>query len=145
MYDKHREDANSGELVTGHGTVRFAEDYYGEYFYFDVYDSVLNENKRIMLSTAEIYAFAKAGVLTEVVDLNALDADVQETERVMREREKELEKIRSVHDKMMPSSLEADYDAAHADLPGGDGAPDYYSVEGWGIQKLDNGDFEVKL
>jgi len=144
MYDKHREDAHTGELATGHGSLRFAEDYYGEFFYFDMYDSTLQENKRVALSAAEIYAIAKAGVLSGVFDSRSLDADVEETKQVARRREEELEHIRSIYEGSMTPSLAADYDAAHAYLGGGDESIDtYHAVEGWGIHQLGNGDFEV--
>ena len=143
MYDKHREDANAGEMITDHGTVRFAEDFDGEYFYFDVYDSVLQETKRIMLSPSEIHAIAKVGVLVEAFEPESLGADTDEISRNMRTREKELQRIRDIYENSMPLDLEEDYDSVHADLPGGDGTPEYYAVEGWGTIKLSNGDFEV--
>ena len=153
LHDKHREDSHSGELYTGHGSVRFAEDFDGEYFYFDVYDSALNENKRIMLSVSEMYAIAKAGVLVEGFDVESLITDVEDIGDAMKKRESDLEKIRSVYNNSMPSDLVPGYDAAHymsrnavpldaSEGDGGDGTP-HYAVEGWGIVNLHNGDFEV--
>ena len=143
MFDSHREDAHAGEMYTENGSLRFSESFDGEYFHFDMYDSILNETKRIMMTPSEIYAIAKAGVLTECIDVSVLEEECGEIHNNMRKRQIDLQEIRSRYEYSMPIDLEEDYDAAHLDLSGGDGTPEYYAVEGWGTIRLDNGDFEV--
>lgn len=72
MIDKVRKDATVGELFTSHGSLRFSEDYYGEYVHFDIYDSKIEETKRFMISASELESIATSAVLLGIVDPEGL-------------------------------------------------------------------------
>jgi len=149
MYSSYRKDAHAGEILTDNGSLRFAEDYHGEYFYFDVYDSSLEETKRIILSPSEVYAIAKVGVLTESFDVESLAhacEDINEEAYRRQEFLRRMAESRSSlwHTHRMPADLDSAYDEAHLpltdifedSLAGGDGTPEYVSVDGWGTIDL---------
>jgi hypothetical protein len=150
----HRETAHAGEIPYEDGYLGFSESFDGEYFHFELFDGRLDETKRISLTPQEIEAIAKVGYLTESIEVDRLVEECESIGENMRERDRVLREIREKYEERVPpwdttTDLETDYDAAHSwmnqtiDLGGGDGTPEYYSVEGWGIQRLDNGDFEV--
>ena len=150
MTIKFREDGITGEVETdGYGAgVAFSEWYNGEGYDFEVARG-LGETQRFNLTTEEIYAIAKIGLLTHNFALDNLASDVDEAREYNLKRNETLAKIRENY--KMPRELERDYDEAHRpitdmytdELIGGDGTPEYYAVDGWGVIKLDNGDFEV--
>ena len=166
----HRETAHAGEIPYEEGYLGFSESFDGEYFHFELFDGRLDETKRISLTPQEIEAIAKVGYLTESIEIDRLVEECESIGENMRERDRVLREIREKYDESVPPwddnqsvtvdlskpdmtvDLETDYDAAHSwmdqtidtiELGTGDSTPEYYSVEGWGIQKLDDGDFRV--
>ncbi len=142
-----RKNGYTGEFGTDTGTVRFAEDSSGDSFFIEFWNSDEQEAQRVYLSVSDIYTIAQIGLITESFTTEELLEEIPDIVRKNEERKRHLQEMALKRTKMwrpsMPVELEADYDAAHADLPGGDGTPEYYAVEGWGIIKLDNHDFEV--
>jgi len=144
-----RKTGYTGEFGTETGSIQFAEDHSGEGFYLEVWNSLAEENQKVYLSASDILAIAQMGLITESFTTEQLLKEIPEIVRKNKEREQHLKEMAEKRTEMwrpqfgMPIDLEADYDAAHADLPGGDGTPEYYAVEGWGTIRLDNGDFEV--
>lgn len=157
----HRETAHAGEIPYEQGYLEFSESFDGEYFHFKLFDGTLDETKRISLTPYEIEAIAMVGYLTESIEVERLVEDCERINENMRERDRVLREIREKYEERVPPwddssksyiDLETAYDAAHSwmdqtidtiELGGGDGSSDYYKVEGWGIQKLDNDDFKV--
>ena len=152
MTVKLRKDGKTGEIVNTafDTTVYFSEWYNGEGYDFIVSRGAKTEQK-FELTIEEIFAIAQMGLITEAFSLRDLAAAGEYSKRYNLDREKTLAEIRSNYS--MPVDLEAAYDEAHRPLTdiygdglcGGDGTPKEYHVEGWGIQKLDNGDFEVTV
>ena len=152
-----RKTGYTGEFGTESGSIQFAEDHSGEGFYFDVWNSLLNENQKVYLSVSDILAIAQIGLITESFTEEQLLEEIPKIVRKNREREQRLKEITEKYTDMthsqysMPVELEVAYDEAHRPLTdvygdalvGGDGTPSEYHVEGWGIQKLNNSDFEV--
>lgn len=143
----YRNTGFTGEFGTDTGAICFAEEHSGEGFYFEVYNSIAGESQQIYLSASDILTIAQIGLLTECYNVEGMVEEIPEIVAKNKERERHLQEMAEKRTEMwrpkMPTDLNADYDSAHADLPGGDGVPEYYAVEGWGIQKLDGGDFEV--
>ena len=169
----HREDAHAGEIPHESGYIGFSESFDGEYIHFDVFDGNIDETKRFSLTPDEIVAIAKVGYLIEALDIDRLVEECDEIGENMRRRELMLRELRERYDESQPPwnvddtmsvnltdgdtiryDYETDYDAAHdwmelsaqditVNLEGGNDTPYEYKVEGWGIQKLDNGDFNV--
>ena len=143
-----RKTGYTGEFGTETGSIQFAEDHSGEGFYLEIWDSFNHETQKVYLSASDILAIAQMGLITESFTTEQLLEEIPEIVRKNKEREQHLKEMAEKrtqlwHAPRMPADLEADYDAAHADLPGGDGTPEYYAVEGWGTIRLDNGDFEI--
>jgi len=145
----HRETAHAGEIPYEQGYLEFSESFDGEYFHFKLFDGTLDETKRISLTPYEIEAIAMVGYLTESVEVDRLVEDCERINENMRKRDRALREIREKYeeDTRTLDISDTDYDAAHSwldrVLAGGDGVPEYYPIEGWGIQRLDNGGFEV--
>ena len=145
-----RKDGITGEVeIEGFGSeVHFSEWYNGDGYDFEVSRGSYATQK-FDLTVQEIYAIAKMGAMANVFFLNDLAADVEKSKEHNRKLDETLTEIRSKYS--MPSDLDAAYDEAHRpitdmyenELVGGDGTPEYVAIEGWGIHKLDNGDFEV--
>jgi len=153
-----RNTGYTGEFGTDTGSVNFAEDHSGEGFYFDVWDSYNHETQKFYLSASDILTIAQIGLISECFTEEQLLEEIPEIMKKNRERDEHLKEMARRRTEMwrpqhsMPRELERDYDEAHRpitdmyadELVGGDGTPsEYYSVDGWGIIKLDNGDFEV--
>ena len=144
-----RKNGYTGEFGTDTGSVRFAEDSSGERFFIEIWNSDEQEAQRVYISASDIYTIAQIGLITESFTTEELLEEIPKIVKKNEERKRHLQEMAEKRTEMwrpqnrMPLDLEADYDAAHADLPGGDGTPKYYAVDGWGIIKLDNGDFEV--
>jgi len=144
-----RKNGYTGEFGTDTGSVAFAEDHSGDGFYFEVFNSLVCESQQIYLSVSDILTIAQIGLLTECYTADEMMVDIPEIVKKNEERTRHLQEMAEKRVEMwrpqnrMPSDLDAAYDEAHADLPGGDGTPEYYAVKGWGVQKLSNGDFEV--
>jgi hypothetical protein len=142
-----RKNGYTGEFGTDTGSIRFSEDNSGEGFFIEVWNSDEQEAQRVYISASDIYTIAQIGLVTESFTTEELLEEIPEIVKKNEERKRHMQEMAEKRTKMwrpsMPIELESDYDAAHADLPGGDGTPEYYAVEGWGIIKLDNGDFEV--
>jgi len=144
-----RKTGYTGEFGTETGSIQFAEDHSGEGFYLEIWNSLANENQKVYLSVSDILAIAQMGLITESFTTEQLLEEIPEIVKKNKDRERHMQEMAAKRTEMwrpqygMPLDLETDYDAAHADLPGGDGTPEYYAVEGWGTIKLDNGDFEV--
>jgi len=145
--DEFRRDSFSGSFSTDRGYIQISEDYHGEGYHIETWDNVIGELQKLYLRADEIFALAKAGVINNIFGASELSDEVAEVREANEKRERELDKIRRAYSDKggFLHGYETDYESAHADLPGGDGTPEYYAVEGWGIQKLSNGDFEVYL
>lgn len=143
--DEFRKDSFAGVFSTERGYVQISEDYHGEGYHVETWDNLIGELQKAYLRGDEIFALAKAGVIANVFGISELADEVSESCEKNEERERKLEEIRRAYSGKggFLYGYEADYESAHADLSGGDGTPEYYAVEGWGIQKLNNGDFEV--
>jgi len=163
MYkDEFRRDGFTGVFPTERGYVQISEDYHGEGYHIETWDNLTGDFEKIYLRGDEIFALAKAGVIGNVFGISELSDEVSESCNENEKRERHLQEMAQRRVELwrpkMPSDLEIDYDAAHSwlvdhALPGGDGVPEpypgdgvpeYYAIEGWGVQKLDNGDFEVR-
>ena len=142
-----RKNGYTGKFGTETGTVSFAEDSSGEGFFIETWNSDEQESQRLYLSVSDILAISQMGLITESFTTEELLEEIPDIVNKNEERKRHLQEMAEKRTEMwrpsMPIELESDYDAAHADLPGGDGTPDYYAVKGWGVQKLSNGDFEV--
>ena len=137
-----RKTGYTGEFGTETGSIQFAEDHSGEGFYLEIWDSFNHETQKVYLSASDILAIAQIGLITECFSTEQL---LEEIPEIVEKNRKRAQLLTEMTDSVrsMPLDLEEDYDAAHIDLTGGDGTPEYVSVEGWGTIKLDNGDFEV--
>ena len=143
-----RKTGYTGEFGTETGSIQFSEDHWGEGFYLEIWNSLAEENQKVYLSVSDILAIAQMGLITESFTTEQLLDEIPEIVQKNQDRERHLKEMADRrtelwHAPRMPVDLEADYDSAHTDLPGGDGTPEYYAVEGWGTIKLSNGDFEV--
>ena len=144
-----RKTGYTGEFGTETGSIQFSEDHSGEGFYLEIWDSLSHETQKVYLSVSDILAIAQMGLITESFTTEQLLEEIPEIVKKNKDREQHLKEMAEKRAEMwrpqygMTLDLEADYDAAHADLPAGDGTPEYYAVEGWGTIRLDNGDFEV--
>lgn len=145
MTVRMRKDGITGEVeIEGFGSeVHFSEWYNGDGYDFEV-SRGSNATQKFDLTVQEIYAIAKMGLMADIFFLDDLVADVEKSKEYNRKREKDLAEIREKY--RMPIDLDAAYDEAHRALDalcGGDGTPTEYHIEGWGVQKLGNGDFET--
>lgn len=145
-----RKNGYTGEFGSETGSVSFAENHSGDGFYFDVYNSLVCESQQIYLSASDIYTIAQIGLITESFTTEELLEEIPKIVKKNKDRDRHMQEMAEKRTEMwrpqyhMPLNLESDYDAAHADLPGGGGTPEeYYAVDGCGIIKLDNNDFEV--
>jgi len=144
-----RKTGYTGEFGTDTGSIRFAEDSSGDRFFIEFWNSDEQEAQRVYISASDILAISQIGLITECFTTEELIEEIPDIVKKNKERERHLQEMAQKRVEMwrpqhrMPTELEEAYDAAHADLPGGDGTPEYYAVEGWGVIKLDNGDFEV--
>jgi len=150
--DEFRRDSFAGVFSTERGYIQISEDYHGEGYHVETWDNVIGELQKIYLRADEIFALAKVGVIDNIFAVSQLADEVTEACEANEAREQKLDEIRRAYSSNKGKFLhdyENAYDAAHAwmnqtiDLTGGDGVPEYYAVEGWGIQRLDNGDFKV--
>ena len=154
MTVKMRKDGKTGEVeIEGFGSeLHFSEWHNGEGYDFAVSRGT-NSEQKFDLTIEEIFSIAQMGLMTEAFSLRDLAAAGEYSKRYNLDREKTLAEIRENYNNRtrMPVDLEAAYDEAHRPLTdiygdalgGGDGTPEYAHVEGWGIQNLDNGDFEI--
>jgi len=145
-----RENGITGKVMMdefGAG-VSFSEWYNGDGYDLEI-SRGFSEPQKFGLTTEEIAAIAKMGLMVNAFSLIDIVSDVEKSKEYNRKREETLSEIRNNY--RMSIDLEDAYDEAHRPLTdiygdalvGGDGTPSEYHVEGWGIQKLDNGDFEV--
>ena len=121
-----RKNAVTG--LIGSPPTAFSEDPNNEGMYFTFTDPESYENKDVWLSNDQILAVAVAGVLGELIDTDEIASEVDEMTTAGEARERAIEKVRKA------------YNASRQMF---DFEEDYYTVEGWGIQKLDGGDFRV--
>jgi len=158
MYkDEFRRNGFTGIFCTERGYVQISEDYHGEGYHIETWDNLTDEFQKIYLRGDEIFALAKAGVIDDVFGISELSEEVSEScdgnekrERFFKGMTEDLSNIETIdlsNSPTMPLDLEADYDAAFLDLFGDGGGdvsvPEYYPIEGWGVQKLSNGGFEI--
>lgn len=146
-----RENGIAGKVMMDEfgASVSFSEWYNGDGYDLEI-SRGFSEPQKFSLTTEEIAAIAKMGLMVNAFSLIDIVSDVEKSKEYNRKREETLSEIRENY-RRMPVELEAAYDEAHRPLAdiygdpfsGGVGTPSEYHVEGWGIQKLDNGDFEV--
>jgi len=144
--DEFRRDSFSGSVSTDRGYIQISEDYHGEGYHVETWDNVIGELQKLYLRADEIFALAKAGVIDNIFGVSELSDEVAKTCEENVEREQKLEEIRRAYSGksgLLHGYERPDYDNVYNNLTGGDGTPEYYSVEGWGTIKLDNGDFET--
>jgi hypothetical protein len=143
-----RKNGYTGEFGTDTGSIRFAEDSSGDRFFIEIWNSDEQEAQRVYISTSDILAISQMGLITECFTTEELLEDIPKIVKKNKDRDRHMQEMAEKRDEMwrpsMPIELESDYDAAHADLPGGDGTPEYFAIEGWGVQRLANGDFEIR-
>jgi len=149
----------TGEFGTDTGSIQFAEDHSGEGFYFDAWNSHTCESQRFYLSVSDILAIAQIGLISECFIKEQLLEEIPEIMKKNRERDEHLKEMARKRTEMwrpqhsMPHELERDYDEAHRpitdmyadELVGGDGTPEYYAVDGWGVIKLSDDNFGVSF
>ena len=160
MIGKYIRNAMAGVVDTDEGgVIEFAQDHTGSECNIKI-SSADGEITQLVVTEKELEMLATIAVLTasaSVFDIeeNLNDLRDEYVKEQARKREAEAEfgrKMEAAFGPSMPIDLEAAYDEAHRPLTdiygdplsGGDGSiGEYYAVEGWGIQKLDSGDFEV--
>jgi len=142
MTVKLRSDGNTGEIeIKGFGSdVSFSEWYNGEGYDFEI-SRGLSAIQKFDLTIEEIFAIAKIGLIIRAFDVEELVSEVEESKEYNRKRSETLAEIRN---RYMSDELENAYDEVSRPLVDSyECSGEYTRVEGWGIQNLDNGDFEV--
>lgn len=155
MKCEYRNNGTTGIIETHDSTgyISFSEDISGEGFEITVHAPDEDTN-RLFLTSEELEAFAQIAVLVYAANPELLryDVDGYRHQHTQRQRDFYDSAAERAFGPLMPFDLESAYDEAHRPLTdiygdalsgGGDGTPSEYAVEGWGIQKLDNNDFEV--